>query len=235
MNKFSFLTLLFLISCQRTNYTQIAAPFVPNHKLDRFEGTIRGFEKQDSVQMPQMGGVLLAGSSSFLFWKTASQDLAPIPVINRAFGGSTLPEVAFYAERTILKYKPKIIVIYCENDMFVGQDKSPTQVRDAYVSLTQIIRDKLPKTQIYFVGLKPSPLRWKRWNETLETNNLIQKFIKTDKHHGYIDVSEVMLRGSKPDPTIFLSDSLHMNAEGYKRWTSVLRPVLLYQSGLQSK
>ena len=226
MKKIFLFSILLFAACQRPNYTQIGTPFTPNYKLDKFESSIKGFEKQDSVQMPKEGEVLLAGSSSFLFWKTASQDLAPLPIINRAFGGSTLPEVEFYAARTILKYKPKTILIYCENDMFVGQEKSPAQVRDAYVRITKIIRDKLPKTQIYFVGLKPSPSRWKRWAESQEANRLIQDFIKTDKRHAYIDVSEVMLKNGKPDPTIFLSDSLHINAEGYRRWTNIIKPIL---------
>lgn len=233
---FSFLLIIaFLSACQRPNYTQIAPPFTPNYKLDRFEGTIKGYEKQDSLKMPAEGGILLTGSSSFYKWTTVYQDLAPLPIINRSFGGSTIPEVVYYAERSILKYKPKTVVVYCENDMFGDQAKSPEQVRDVYVKLVQTIRAKLPKAQIYFVGLKPSPSRWKRWADSQKANQLIQDFIKTDKHHDYIDVSEIMLKNGKPDPSIFVSDSLHMNAEGYRRWTSVIKPVLLNQPKLQPK
>jgi hypothetical protein len=35
-----------------------------------------------------------------------------------------------------------------------------------------------------------------------------------------------MLKNGRPDGSIFLSDSLHMNSEGYKRWTAVLKPIL---------
>ena len=121
MKKIFLVSILLFAACQRPNYTQIASPFIPSYKLDKFESSISGFEKQDSVQMPKEGGVLLAGSSSFRYWKTASQDLAPLTIISRAFGGSTLPEVEFYAARTILKYKPKTILIYCENDMFIDR------------------------------------------------------------------------------------------------------------------
>jgi lysophospholipase L1-like esterase len=222
-----FIALLSLAACQRPNYTATAPAFEPDYALDRFESTIKNYEKQDSTQMPAVGGIVLAGSSSFYFWKNAEKDLSPLPIINRGFGGSTLPEVSYYVERTILKYKPKTVVIYCENDMYGSKAKTPAQTRDAYVRLTQQIRSKLPQAQIYFVGLKPSPSRWNRWKEATEANNMIQDFIKTDKKHGYIDVSATMLAANgRPDGGIFLKDSLHMNLEGYRRWTAVIKPIL---------
>ncbi len=63
--------------------------------------------------------------------------LLHLPIINRGFGGSTFPEVIHYADRTIFKYHPKTVVIYCENDMFGKKTKTPEQVRDAYVKLDQ--------------------------------------------------------------------------------------------------
>jgi lysophospholipase L1-like esterase len=219
MRRISYIYLVVLLAaCQRPNYTQTAPVFEPDYELNRFESTIKNYEKQDSLQMPASGGVVLAGSSSFYFWKNAANDLSPLPIINRGFGGSTLPEVSYYVERTILKYKPKTVMIYCENDMYGSKTKTPAQVRDAYVKLTQQIRSKLPKVQLYFVGLKPSPLRWSRWKES---------FIKTDKKHGYIDVSAAMMAANgRPDSRIFLKDSLHMNLEGYRRWTNIIKPVL---------
>jgi len=69
---------------------------------------------QDSLVLPKAGGIVFAGSSSFFFWKNIKQDLAPLNVINRGFGGSTLPEVLYFANRSIIKYKPNAVVIYCE-------------------------------------------------------------------------------------------------------------------------
>ena len=219
--------LLFLFTaCQRPNYTQISSPFEVDYKINRFEKTILGYEKQDSLQMPEKGGIVLAGSSSFFFWKTVQQDLAPLPIINHGFGGSTFPEVTHYLNRTVIKYQPKTVVVYCENDLYGTKPKTPEQMRDAYVNLCQELRKSLPKTAIYFVSLIPSPLRWKQWGDASRVNSLIQEFIKTDKRHHYVDITAVMLKNGKPDGSIFLSDSLHMNAEGYRRWTSVLKPIL---------
>lgn len=216
---------LFCTACQKPNYTQIALPFEVDYKLDRFEKTILDYEKQDSLKMPTQGGIVLAGSSSFLFWKTVRHDLAPLPIINRGFGGSTFPEVIHYLNRSVIKYQPKTVVVYCENDIGT-QSKTPEQVRDVYVVFTKRLRAALPKVSLYFVSLKPSPARWKQWEKSLRANALIKNFIKTDKRHHYVDITAIMLKNGKPDGSIFLADSLHMNAEGYQRWTSVLKPIL---------
>lgn len=220
------LSVLFLSSCHRPTYTALDTAWEPDYDVERSEGSIKIFENKDKEKMPAPGGIVFAGSSTFTKWQSAAQDLAPLPIINRGFGGSTLPEVIHYADRTILKYHPKTVVIYCENDMFGKKKKSPEQVRDAYVKLTKIIHDKEPKAFIYGVSLKPSPSRWARRADVEKANMLIKDFIEKDRRHAYIDIWPVMIKDGRPDGAIFLSDSLHMNAEGYKRWTKVLKPIL---------
>ena len=223
---FLFALILGLSSCHKPNYTALDKPWEPDYKLDRLERVIVEYEKTDAANMPASGGIVLTGSSSFTKWTDAAKDLAPLPIINRGFGGSTLPEVIHYADRTIFKYHPKTVVIYCENDMFGTKKKSPEQVRDAYAQLTKLIHEKEPKAFIYCVLLKPSPSRWARKAETEKANKLIQDFIKTDRRHQYIDIWPVMIKNGRPDGSIFLKDSLHMNEEGYRRWTKVLKPIL---------
>lgn len=214
------------VACSRPAYQMIAPPWEPNYPIDRFEKEIASFEEQDARQMPAPGGIVLTGSSSFRLWETAEEDLAPLPIINRGFGGSTLPEVIHYADRTVTKYRPDVVVVYCENDQFGSKAKTPEQTRDAYVEFTKQVRADLPDVQMYFVSLKPSPSRWARRAEVQKTNELIRDFVKSDRHHEYIDVWPVMLKNGRPDGSIYRNDSLHMNAEGYRRWTQVIKPVL---------
>lgn len=223
---FLVLLVVWLGACNKPNYTSLDVPWEPDYKLDRSESSIKNYEAKDAEKMPAPGGIVFAGSSSFTKWQSAAEDLAPLPIINRGFGGSTIPEVIYYADRTILKYNPKTVVIYCENDMFGSKKKTPEQVRDAYVALTKTIREKQPDVLMYGISLKPSPSRWERRAEVEKANKLIRDFIKSDKNHQYIDVWPVMLKNGRPDGSIFLSDSLHMNEEGYRRWIKVLKPIL---------
>lgn len=227
MKKCFAVFLIFLIaSCHKSIYTTLDAPWEPDYALNRSEKAIQDFEKKDAEQMPAAGGIVLAGSSSFTKWQSAATDLAPLPIINRGFGGSTLPEVIHYANRTITKYHPKTVVIYCENDMFGSKKKTPEQVRDAYVELTKVIRQSDPDVLLYGISLKPSPSRWDKKDDVIKANKLIQDFIKSDRKHHYIDVWPVMLKDGRPDGSIFVNDSLHMNEEGYKRWIQVIKPIL---------
>ena len=227
MKKYLFVLIIAALSaCHKPNYTALDTPWEPDYKVDRSESAIVAFEKKDAEQMPAPGGIVFTGSSSFTKWTAADKDLAPLPIINRGFGGSTFPEVIYYANRSVVKYKPKTVVIYCENDMFGAKKKTPEQVRDAYVALTKLIRDQLPDVRLYGVSLKPSPSRWAQRGDVIKANKLIQEFIKKDRKHGYIDVWPVMLKDGRPDGSIFVKDSLHMNEEGYRRWTKVFKPIL---------
>jgi lysophospholipase L1-like esterase len=223
------IVLLLLIgtaACQKPNFQPISQPWEPDFPIDRFESIIQNYEARDAIQNPSPGGIVLTGSSSFFRWTNAEKDLAPLPVINRGFGGSSFPEVIYYLDRIVLKYDPKTIVVYCENDQFGKKPKTPEQTRDAYVELTRRIREELPEVKMYYISMKPSPSRWDRRAEVQRANQLIRNFIKTDRRHEYIDVWPVMLKDGRPDGSIFVQDSLHMNAEGYRRWTTVLKPIL---------
>lgn len=214
-------------TCKNAHAVKSDNSFQPNYPLHRFESTIRGYERRDSVLFPGTGNIVFGGSSSIFFWETLANDMLPLTAVNYGFGGSTFPEVTYYATRTILKNNPKAIVIYCENDLFIQQPKTPAQVLADYTQLVHTIRQTQPKTPLFFISLKPSPSRWKRWSESAEVNRLIQEFGKSQKNHYYIDIVPCMMKDGRPDAVIFNADSLHMNAEGYVRWTNVIRPILL--------
>lgn len=226
LKRFVVVLLVSAVACQKPNYQSIGQPWEPDYAVDRHENSIKNFEQKDAQQSPAPGGIVFTGSSSFAMWREADKDLAPLPIINRGFGGSTLPEVIHYVDRAVIKYDPKTIVVYCENDMFGKKAKTPEQTRDAYVTLTKKIREELPDVKMYYVSMKPSPSRWSRRADVQKANQLIKTFVKSDRNHEYIDVWPVMLKDGRPDGSIFLKDSLHMNPEGYRRWTAVLKPIL---------
>lgn len=206
-----------------------ARPGPLDYPLNRFENDIRAFEKQDSLGGTPKNKVVFIGSSSFAYWKTMTADLAPLPVLNRGFGGSTLPEVNYYANRILLPYRPKIIVVYAgENDLNVGpRPQTPEQVLASFKTFAGLVHRQLPKTLIYFISMKPSPSRWANWPVTQQGNQLIAAYIKTDKRLRFIDVRPAMLAtNGRPRPDLFRPDSLHMNARGYALWAGMLKVIL---------
>ena len=61
----------------------------------------------------------------------------------------------------------------------------------------------------------------------MKANQQVKKFIKGERNAAYADVFSPMLDESgKPQPSLFLSDGLHMNERGYEIWAGVLKQYL---------
>lgn len=193
-----------------------------------FRKEIDAFKKKDSIQMPVKGSILFVGSSSFTKW-TDVQDYFPgYPILNRGFGGSSLPDVIRYVDEVIIPYNPKQIVIYCgENDVAGSDTITAPTVLQRFKTLFSLIRNKLPKVPIAFISLKPSVSRWKLEGKMVEANKLVKEFLGKQSNTSFINIHDAMLN---PDGTvmtdIFIADNLHMNAKGYKIWQPIIQPYL---------
>jgi len=198
-----------------------------SQKLDRFESTILEFEAEDQKSGIESGKVLFVGSSSIKRWETLEEDMAPIPVLNRGFGGSTIPEVTYYADRVLLPYNPKIIVLYCgENDLSNDEAEADLALK-SLKDLTKYLNKHLPDSKLFFIAIKPSIKRWHYWSKMQEANRLIQKYISKKENYYYIDVASKMLdKDGLVLQDIFVGDNLHLNAKGYKIWSEAIKPVI---------
>lgn len=219
MKKQIFILLFLLIGITHVNFAQ--------QKLDKFESSIIKYEEQDQKNGYQPGAILFTGSSSIRKWKSLSEDMSPMPVINRGFGGSTIPEVTYYAERIILPHHPKIIVFYCgENDLSNDEAKSGLPLK-SFKEFYRYMEQNLPETKVFFVAIKPSILRWNYWPKMVEANEKIEKFINSKDNYYFIDTATGMLdENGTVLQDIFINDNLHMNAKGYAIWTTVIKPIL---------
>lgn len=194
-----------------------------------FADEIAAFRKMDSAAMPPKKAILLVGSSSFRLWKDADRYFPGYPIINRGFGGSSLPDVIRYADDIIFPYHPKQIIIYCgENDFAADTGLSATAVFNRFVELFNLIRSKYKKTPVAYISMKPSPSRQFLMTKFSETNRMIRDFLAAKRKTAYIDVFTAMLgTDGKPIPEIFIQDNLHMNSKGYAIWKKVMEPYLI--------
>lgn len=195
-------------------------------RANLWEKEIATFAAADKKEFPKTGGVLFVGSSSIRGWRTVKDDFPNFPVINRGFGGSHLEDANHYFAEIVLPYKPKLIVLYSgENDITAG--KTVEHVVADYKSFVNLVRERLPKSRLIFISLKPSPARWEQRDKFQRANSLIKAETEKDKRQMFVDVCQPMLneRG-EPKSEIFLGDKLHMNAEGYKIWREVLTPYI---------
>ena len=190
---------------------------------------IQSFKKEDSVRFPPSNAILFIGSSSFTNWRDVQAYFPGRTIINRGFGGSSLPDVIRYTGDIVFPYQPKQIVIYCGENDLAGADTITAQtVAGRFQQLFQIIRTKLPAVPIAFISIKPSPSRQHLMPKMVEANQLIKQFLKKQPHTRYVDVYHAMLTPEgQPRKELFVEDMLHMNATGYAIWQKALEPVLI--------
>ena len=202
------------------------APRIPEQvSSPAWEADMQRFEAADAQSPPPRGGVLFIGSSSIRFWDTLAQDFPGVPVINRGFGGSELRDSTWYADRIIVPYAPRQILIYAgDNDLNAG--RTPQQLRADFIAFVDRVSRDLPKAKIAYISNQPSPSRAQLLPVQREANTLIAaeaQRLDVD----YIDIFTPMLDASgQPDESLFIEDRLHMNRAGYALWREIVAPYL---------
>lgn len=213
--------------------TLLPAAFSLQAQQPPFYNEIAAFKKQDSIAPPPAGAIVFAGSSSFARWRDMAAYFPHYTVINRGFGGSSLPDVTRYAADIILPYRPRQVVIYCgDNDLAVSDAVTAKMVYDRFIQLYTTIRSRLKDVEILYISIKPSPSRERLMPRMEEANRLIADYIHTQPHAAFVDVYHLMLTPEgRPIEELFGPDKLHMNAKGYLIWQKAILPYLVKDAG----
>lgn len=194
--------------------------------VHQWESEIKKFEEADRQNPPPTGAVLFVGSSSIRLWRTLEKDFPDIKVINRGFGGSRIEDSTYFADRIIVPYKPRLVLLYAgDNDLSMG--KTRDQVFEDYKAFVAKLRDRLGDVRIAFISIKPSLARWSLADKMVSVNEMIRRYASKDKRLIFIDVYSAMLGvDGKPRPELFVEDGLHMTPAGYSLWRSIIAKYL---------
>lgn len=202
----------------------LAAPVIATP--DKWAADIDQFTAADAVQPPAAGGVVFIGSSSIRLWSTLAADFPGVPVINRGFGGSEMADSLFYADRIVIPYQPRLVVVYAgENDIAAG--KSPETVQADFRAFRATIHAALPRAKIIYLSMKESPSRAKVRAQVQAANRLIATDCAADPRCLFVDVATPLndaAGGYRPE--LFREDQLHLLPAGYAIWTRILTPYL---------
>ena len=194
----------------------------------KWEKEIAAFEEKDRANPPEKGAIVFVGSSSIRKWTTLEADFPHHRVLNRGFGGSQLPDSVYFADRIVIPYAPRMIVVYAGgND--INDGKTPEQVFAAFQAFVEKVRAKLPEPPIAFISIAGNPKRWAQVEQVKAANALISDYIAKNPNLNlkFIDVFPKMLGpDGLPLPDIFVADQLHMNPKGYKLWTEIVGSYL---------
>lgn len=195
-------------------------------KPERFAATIAAFVENDKVNPPPKGGILFIGSSIFRQWKNLGEQMAPLPVFNRAFGGSQTNDILHYMDQVVLPYAPRIIVYYCgSNDVNAGIPASEITLR--YSTFVDRVHEKLPETRIFYVSINRAPQKREKWDVVDTANTIVELKSRTDKRLGYIDVNVALFdKSGRPRLELYQKDQLHFLEPAYVEFAAIIRPVI---------
>ena len=210
----------------------VSAPSLAQRGTDPgiWDEAMRRFAEMDRRDPPELGSIVLTGSSSIARWNDQAADaLAPLTVIPRGFGGSVMNDVLFHLDQVALKYRPRAIVIYeGDNDTAYGIPKDV--ILSGLKEIITRVHEELPETRIYVMAVKPSTLRVDVWNDAQQVNAAYQEVARSDPLVFFIDSASPFLReDGKVMTDIFVEDGLHLNVTGNLIWGSIIRAALMPQ------
>jgi lysophospholipase L1-like esterase len=159
--------------------------------------------------------------------------MAPLPVVNRGFGGATTAGVNLYARRILARTPdPRAIVLYVGvNDLALGVGEH--HVVEEIQRFLAIAREVAPRAPVYLLSLQRTPSRRRGWPKVRRVNERLAQIAQASRGAvRFIDVATVVLDpAGRPRRELFVLDGIHMRPGGYALWTSVVRPRLLADLG----
>jgi hypothetical protein len=193
----------------------------------RYENEIKLLQRLNSAEPLPDNAVVFTGSSIFRFWSTLIRDMAPLPVVNRSFGGARTWEVLHFFNRIVLPCRPGIIAYYCgSNDIECGEN--PGDIAARFQAFGELVQRELPLSRVFFISINLAPQKRARWDAIQTVNRLIEKLCAENHALGYIDVNPALLDAhTQPRSELYQEDGLHLRPQAYQALTGIIKPVLL--------
>ena len=194
--------------------------------VTRYQPSIDAFLKADQTNPPPKNAILFIGSSIFRQWTTLAEQMAPLPVFNRAFGGSRTPELLHYADTIVVPYAPKVIVYYCgSND--INAEATPAEIAGNVRKFVGRIHAALPKTRVIYVSILRAPQKKNAWDKVDAANRLVRDLCAKDARLSFVDVNPAVFG---PDGqarlALYREDQLHYHPPAYLGFTAIIKPAL---------
>lgn len=194
-----------------------------------YEPAFKAFADADQATPPRKGGILFVGSSIFRQWTAVTEHMAPLPVLNRAFGGSRTGDQLARFDQLVPRYAPKIIVYYCgSNDLKAGASpEDPNAIFARFREFSQRAMAALPGVRLVYVSSTRSPDRVARWEHVDHYNALVRAYCLATPHHTFVDINPALVNADgHPRLELYRPDKLHFHPPAYVEFTAIIRPVV---------
>ena len=142
--------------------------------------------------------------------------------LNMGFSGDRTENVIWRLQNGELEnINPKVAIVLIGTNNTDGNNyptiNYPNELEEATWKICEIIREKLPDTEIILLGIFPFGRNIPNFRNTInqKTNELISKFPSKYEHIHYMDIEDIYLNSDGKIIKNVMPDFLHPNAEGH--------------------
>lgn len=206
-----------------------AEPTEAAKRWAQYEPSFRAFEELDRKSPPRPGGILFVGSSIFRQWEKVTEQMAPLPVLNRAFGGSRTGDQLARFDQLVPRYRPRVIVYYCgSNDLKAGaRPEDPAAIFARFREFSERVRAQFPATRLIFASSTRSPDRVGRWEQVDHYNALVRAYCAATPGRTFVDLNPALVDANgHPRLELYKPDKLHFHPPAYEAFAALLRPAI---------
>ncbi|MES2238847.1 MAG: GDSL-type esterase/lipase family protein [Bacteroidota bacterium] len=227
----NFLTLLYIVKKFYIKYQ--TKPYPRTENLVVKEPKIKYFLNRDELfeNLPiESNSVIFLGNSLTQNFEI-SEFFHDLKIKNRGINGDVIPGI-IKRINPIIKAEPKKIFLEIGiNDLGRGELKD--NVVFNYKKLIDIIRLRLPNTELYVQSIFPTELYsedlpiycTKNVNkDVVKVNDELLKYASVKKYH-FIDTYRYFEKNGCLNKD-YSVDGVHLNSKGYKLWAKVLKPYI---------
>ncbi len=178
--------------------------------------------------VPAPGGVLLVGSSNFRKWTNAVTDLAPLPVTNRAFGGSQTSHQLMFFDQVVPPCRPGLVVWYCGSNDIKGK-KDATSILERTEEWISRVKQMDSAAAVLLVSVIRAPQKHRDGQVAVvdAVNRGYEEITRSKGEVFYVDVNPALQSPTgESRAELYISDGLHLNGEGYQQMTTLLKPAI---------
>jgi hypothetical protein len=98
-----------------------ASSAAAQQQADRWEKYVAAYEEADRTSPAPKGETVFVGSSTIRRWDVGSY-FPGLKIINRGIDGTELADAVRYIDRLVLRYEPRLVVVYAgDNDIGYGK------------------------------------------------------------------------------------------------------------------
>ncbi|MEL6108678.1 MAG: GDSL-type esterase/lipase family protein [Planctomycetota bacterium] len=193
--------------------------------LDRWQKAISAFDELNASANHSGDAILFLGSSSIRRWTSIATDMSPYQTIRRGYGGAKFTDMAVFAERLIEPHRFRAVVMFVGNGVTgEPEDHTPEQIEQLARYIVEVAHDHSPGTPFFLIEITPCEKRFDAWPKIRAVNSKLREVALSTPDTYFIPTASHYLNGDgTPRPELFVDDKLHLNAEGYRLWSTLIR------------